>query len=370
MRVSNKIRRVFSPLSVNVTHIVTGSALAQVFKAITTSYEPNRVLTPTVITPKVLVEDIDGVFENGNANRKLGSIKWFVNGVDVTTTNDYTNGLYAIDLSDTSTRGALTIYKNVAAAAPVILSFEAILPDTRTGNNIKTSLEHILLTTQDVSADKYTLEIDQPVDNTYNPISDVSAYVVNPVVFLGENKITDLTGLTFALYYMSGTNAVLCTASNSPELISLTAGVATFDLRLISKRDYLLKLIKATVEQAAVQFSLQRKYPSYTLNLRDYGDIRKNQNIIPATAVIHAGKTLVSNPGLYFVIAWKTYSPSLGEVSHSHGEHAQIPAQITGVNLGPVDVYCDVDEKPAMQVASDNLGEVYTDSLGEQYIFN
>lgn len=370
MRVSNKIRKVFTPLEVNAAYTVTGSALAQVYKAQRNEYEPNRLLTPTVIKPVVNITDKDGVFESGIANRKLGNMKWWINGIDISTTEDFMNGIYVIDSSDTTERGSLTIYKNVAAVAPIKLAFTAIIADSRTGHNIKIAIENILLITQDVSADKYTLEIDKPIDSTYNPINLSSySYVVNPVVFLGENKLVNLAGLTFKMFFMNGTNVVECTASNSPEL-TLNAGVSTFDLRLISNRTYLLKLLKNNTEMSFVQYSIQRKYPNYTLMIRDYGDVRKNQAIIPGTAIIHAEKTIVANPGLYFSIKWKTYSLATGEVEHNQGENALIPADITGVNLGPVDIYCEVDEKPAMTVATDSTGEIYTDSNDEPYIFN
>lgn len=370
MRVSNKIRRVYTPLDINAAYTVIGSALAQVYKAQKNEYEPNRLLTPTVIKPIINITDKDGIFESGIANRKLGNMKWWINGVDLATTEDYTNGVYVIDSADTTDRGSLTIYKNVAAVAPIKLAFTAIIADTRTGHNIKISIENILLITQDVSADKYTLEIDKPVDSTYNPINLNSySYVVNPVVFLGENKLTDLAGLTLKLFFMNGVNTVECTSSNSPEL-ELNSGVSTFDLRLINNKTYLLKLLKNNVEMAFVQFSIQRKYPNYNLSIRDYGDVRKNQAIIPATAIIHAGQSKITNPGLYFQIKWKTYSLATGEVEHNQGEQAEIPADITGLSFGPVDVYCDIDEKPAMEVAANSEGEIYTDSNDEPYIFN
>lgn len=371
MKVSNKVRRIFSPLNITVTHVVSGSALSQVYNAVDLVYEPNRLITPTVVTPVVVVHDTDGVFGEGNANRKLGSIKWYVNGVDITTLADYTNGLYSIDNTDTNARGSLTIYKNVAAASPIILSFKAILPDTRNATNLNVAIDNILLSTQDIAADKYTLEIDQPVESTYNPIGlSTFNYVINPVVFRGDDKVTDLTGLTFVLSYMSGTNKVACTSDNTPELLSLIAGVATFDLRLIQNRTYFLQLLKTGSEVAALQFSIARRYPVYTVDLRDYGDIKKSQKIIPATAIIHANKTLVSDPGQYFSIVWKTYSATVGTIEHNMGENAQIPADITGVNDGPVEVYCEVNEKPAMQVASDSAGIAYCDSNNEPYIFN
>jgi len=371
MKVQGRIRRVYSPLDINAGYVVSGTGLKQVFKAVELEHEPDRSVVNTIITPVVMIHDKDGVFSEGNANRKLTTMKWYVNGVDVTTLMDYTNGIYIIDNSDTISRGALTVKKNVVSSTPIKLTFKAVIADTRNGTNVKIALENILLTTEDVSANKYTLEIDQPVDNSYNPVGlSEFNYVVNPVLYLGADKLTDLTGLTFELFYMNGTNKVACTASNSPEVLSLTAGAATFDLRLISRRTYFLQLLKDGNEQAAIQFSIARKYPPYTLDMITYGDLRKDQSVIPAKAIIHAGSTLLADAGRYFSILWHTVSTIKGDVAHNMGDVAEIPADLSGVNQEAIDIYYDLNEKPAHQVATDSLGNVFTDSNNEPYIFN
>jgi hypothetical protein len=372
MKVQGRIRRTYSPLDINAGYVVSGTGLKQVFKAVELEHEPDRSLINTIITPVVVIHDKDGVFAEGNANRKLTTMKWYVNGVDVTTLNDYTNGIYIIDTSDTISRGALTVKKNVVSSSPIKLTFKAVIADTRNaGTNINIALENIMLTTEDVSADKYTLEIDHPVDNTYNPIGlSEFNYAVGANVYLGADLLASITGLTFALYYMVGTGKYLCTTSNSPEVLEITGSTVHFDLRLISRRTYFLQLKKDGIEQASVQFSIARKYPPYALDMMTFGDLRKGQSVIPAKAIVHAGKTLIVDPGLYFAITWHTVSTVKGDVTHNMGSVAEIPTDISGVDFGAVDIYYDLDEKAAHQVATNSLGEIFTDSLGEQYIFN
>src|SRR5574343_1423082 len=144
MKASNTIKRTFAPLIVSRHYEVLGSALTQVYKAVEMAYEPNRAITPTVILPIVTVTDPDGVYPNGAANMALGNIKWYVGGVDITTTVDYANGLYSIDNSDSQARGALTISKNIPAESLALLSFRAVLPDTRRGINIDIAIDDIL----------------------------------------------------------------------------------------------------------------------------------------------------------------------------------------------------------------------------------
>jgi len=369
MKVTRKIRRVFSPLNVTASYNVTGSALSQVYNSTLEEYEPNRVITPTIITPEIMINDIDGVFGDGNANRKLSNIKWYVDGVDLTTLADFTNGLYLIDTSDTITRGALKIFKNVNGSLPKNLSFRAMLPDSRRSVNITIAIDNILLSTQNVSPDKYTLEIDQPVEKIINPIS-LNNYTINSIVYRGGDKLIDKSDLDFELYYISGGNTIKADINNSPEIIVNDKGIFTFDLRMIQKRDYEIKLLKNTEELASVQFSILRKYSTYTADIRTFGDLRSSQSTIRATALINYEKTILENPGLYFYITWFTYSNTEGTLTHNMGEQAEIVAQNTGIDSGNVDLYFDIQEKPAMEVATESNDEIYTDNLNEPYIFN
>lgn len=364
--VQKRIRRQFSPLSVIPYIQVLGSAQTQVFRAASQSYEPNRTLTPTVIRPEVSVYDHDGVFGNGTSNRKLGSIKWYVNGVDVTTTVDYQNGLYAIDLSDSTMRGALSIKKNVSPETRIKLRFEAILPDTRTGQNLTVSLDNILLTTQDVAPDKWTVELDCPTEVLVNPLSMAEQLVITPNLFRGPDWMPRTSdGISFILYSMNGSNRVPVTTY---ELISFVHGVVTLDLRLIQKKDYLLSVILDSVEVASVQFSAMRSYPHVKAEMVDYGDILPDQQVIYARALVHSPTGVVADPGKYYTIEWHTVS-SYGDVVHNQGEMAEIDANRAGMGTSGIDIYYTIDEKEAMKVAADSVGEVYTID-NEPVIFN
>ena len=365
--VQKRIRRQFSPLSVIPYIQVFGSAQTQVFRAVSQAYEPNRTLTPTVIRPEVSVYDPDGVFGNGTANKKLGSIKWYVNGVDVTTTQDYTNGLYTIDLSDSTMRGSLSIKKNVSPETRIKLRFEAILPDTRTGQNLAVSLDNILLTTQDVAPDKWTVELDCPTEVLVNPLSMAEQMVITPNLFRGPDWMPRTSeGISFLLYSMNGSNRVPVTTY---ELVSFVQGVVVLDLRLIQKKDYLLSVLwNNSVEIASVQFSVMRSYPHVKAEMVDYGDILPEQQVIYAKAIVHSSTGVVADPGKYYTIEWHTVS-SFGDVSHNQGEMAEIDANRAGMGTSGVDVYYTIDEKEAMKVATDSAGEVYTVD-NEPVIFN
>jgi len=372
MKVSQHIKRTFAPLIVTRHFEVLGSALTQVYKAVELAYEPNRAITPTVILPMVSVTDPDGVYPNGAANMALGGIKWYVGGVDITTTQDYANGLYSIDLSDTSMRGSLTVLKNVSSEAPILLSFRATLPDTRRGINISVAIDGIMLSTQAVASDKYTLELNQPVEYIHNPLTaSANEVTFTAVAFRGADVIANNTaGITFSILKNVAGSFVAATSANCPELISSALGAFVFDVRMIQKADYMIKLLKASVEVAAVQFSVIRQYPVFTLDMMSYGDVQSKQAVIPAKAILHTRGTVVSNPALYFSIVWHTVSTAKGDVTHNMGETAEIPADKTGIDTSACEIYCDVNEKPAMKLTGNSAGVAYMNSLGEPYINN
>lgn len=371
MRISNRIRRDFAPLMITRHYEVIGSALTQVYKAVEMAYEPNRAITPTVVLPIVTVTDPDGVYPNGLANRSLGNIKWYVEGVDITTTVDYANGLYSIDNSDSQARGALTISKNIPAESLALLSFRAVLPDTRRGINIDIAIDDILLSTQAVSSDKYTVEIDKPIEYIYNPLVAGHLITFSSIAYRGADVIPNSTaGITFSLLKKVGGTFLAITSSNAPECSVISAGVYQIDMRLVGKNDYMIKMFKDGVEVAAVQFSAVRQYPLFTVDMMSYGDVQRRQAVIPAKAIIHIRGEIVSNPALYFAITWHTVTITKGDVTHNMGERAEIPADKTGIDTSSCEVYCDVVEKNEMDIASNSAGVAYGNSTGTVYIFN
>lgn len=372
MRISNRIRRDFAPLMITRHYEVIGSALTQVYKAVELEYEPDRAITPTVVTPVVSVADPDKVYPDGVANRALGEMKWYVNGVDVTTTADFINGIYSIDMTDSATRGSLTVRKNVAAQSPVILTFKAVLPDTRTGFIVPVAFVDLILTTQDVASDKYTVELNKPVEYIFNPLTAVSnSEEFTAVCYRGANVIANNTaGLSFSILKRVGGTFVAATATNCPELLSSDEGAYTFEMRLIGKEDYMIKLLKDGSEVAAVQFSIVRQYPIFTVEMMNFGDILAKQMVIPARAIVMTRNEVVPSAGNHFTIVWHTVTTSKGDVEHNMGVNAEIPADKTGIDASTCEIYCNVEEKTEMQLASNSEGVVYVNSAGVAYIFN
>ena len=335
-------------------------------------FEPNRAITPTIIIPIVSVTDPDRVFPTGSVNKALGNIKWYINGADITTTTDYSNGLYSIDKTDTSSRGSLTIRKNVSSELPLLLTFNAQLLDTRRNILIDIVIPDILLISQTVSTDKFTVELDKPVEYIFNPLTALSNNVVfTAKAFRGEDPIlNNATGVSFSLLKKIGEAYVLCTSTNCPELISGAVGAYTLDMRLIGKEDYQISMYKDMVEVAFVQFSLVRQYPIFDLAMMNFGDVQPRQAVIPARAVLQTRGDIIASPGNYFSIIWHTVTTSKGDITHNMGEMAEIPSDKTGIDASTCEIYCEVLEKQEMKIVANSTGVAYGDSNGVTYICN
>ena len=144
-----RIRRDYAPLTVMTGLVCTTplSPVTQVYNSAINEWEPDRTLTPTVVHPDVTAHAKDGSWKTPQANASLASMVWKVNGVDISTLNEW-QGLYEINLVG-ATRGDITIRKNLQPGSYLELSFEAVLADNRLGVNIPIICDPIVLSTVD-----------------------------------------------------------------------------------------------------------------------------------------------------------------------------------------------------------------------------
>ena len=114
-------------------------------------WEPDRTLSPTVILPRVRVNDRDKVFPSdaGNASLSLDAMEWTVDGnaiSEVWTAGEDAD--YTI-LTEGDERGALKVYKNLNAGEKAVLRFKGKLLDWRTGIVYNVDSDGIAITSTD-----------------------------------------------------------------------------------------------------------------------------------------------------------------------------------------------------------------------------
>lgn len=395
MEVARKrIRKDFAPLNLamSLVCVTPNSPTRQVFNALNNEWEPDRSVSPTVILPNIVAAAGDGSWDNGVVNTMLASMVWKVDGVDISTIGEWT-GKYTIQNSGI-TKGSLSITRNLYPNERFALSFEAVIPDTRFGINVPVKVDGVTLSTSDKSDDDYSVSIGEDQVIRYNPFLDklllydykvahgiieasepVRAEALDEnayerdipiVVHKGANVIT--TGFTVALFKVSGTNLVEVGATDYEVTELTTAGIA-MDLRLVTKADYMLKVMVDDSEVARKQFSVNRGAPKFLGEVVSGAAINPGQISAFNKAMISQNGVIVPYAEAILKIIWKTeaYDAVSGKktVTHNEGDTTVIDLNKAGVGSTYLDdwmdVYFEAEQKPQMKVAVDETDEILTD---------
>ena len=396
----NRIRRDFAPLTVSVAIACDSSysPLMQAYKASSQEYEPNRLLSPTVIRPIVTAAASDGSWPTPSANSSLANLKWYVNGADITTLSDWT-GLYTIDTVG-ATRGSISIRKNIAPGANVTMRFEADLVDQRLGVTIPIKTEEVVLSTVDVAEDTYSMDVDEH-NIRYNPLLDklhlydykvahglISASAAGEAaardgneyqrtigfnVYKGGEKLS--SGFTVRLYRVNSASSVTeITSATAYEVVSISTSAIVLDLRLIEKADYMIKAFDGSTEIARAQFSVNRIWADFSCRPTNETSILPSQSERYDEVQVDSEGKKVECPGNVIKITWYTDTAVLTAVLHNEGATTVFQLSTTGVGDDYtndwIDVYIDAQQKEAHSVAIDESSDILTDESGNILIWN
>lgn len=395
------------PLTTMATLVCTtpSSPVTQVYNAKLDEYNPDRSLTPTVIHPDVVANASDGSWKTPHVNSMLADMKWLVNGVDISTIESW-QGYYTID-REGETRGDITIKRNITPNESVELVFEANILDTRIGVNIPIRTDYITLSTTDKSEDSYSIEIDEDQILTYNPFNDVlhryeykvshglqqaddaylelakkdiSSYLrtIPLNLYKGKEEVSkeqylvklfEIKGVVNGVASLSELNT-----SIADELEEISTTAIKIDMRLIDKRDYLVRAYVDDKMVAEKQFSVNRLYPKFNIRPTNGTSISPSDATRYDVAMVDCDGNIVDVPESIIKIIWKTDTQALTNVIH--GEGADIVIQLIKTGIGNtylddwIDVYCEGEHKEVMSIASDPDGTEWTDEEGNTYIFN
>lgn len=400
--ISNKsrIRKDFAPLTVAVSIKCTtpASPTTQTYNSENLEYEPDRGLTPTVLLPVVAAIAADGTWNTPSANTALADMKWYVNGVDISTLTSW-SGKYSIDTSDSETRGAITIKRNIAAGELAELHFSANIVDSRLGVLIPIVTDKILLSTAEKSGDTYSISIDDSAILQYDPLkdnlllydykvahgvisesatakedaTDKNAYLhtIPFSVYCGVKKLT--SGYTVNLYRVDGVNKLTQLTTADAEIEALTSSSVTLDLRLIKKSSYTLKVFVDNTEVAMTEFGVNRIFPTINISPTNGTAIHPSDTTRFDKVMVSSNGNIVEYPCRGLKIVWFTESTAK-TVKHNEGETTLFKLADTGIGNTysdcVLDVYCEAEYKDAYSVAIDADGNTLVDSDGNTFIFN
>lgn len=409
MRSSIKHTRLdFEPLNIStsIQCATPASPLVQVSNALLDEYEPDRAITPCVIRPYIEIIDKDGIFPDGNANARLSidSIKWFFNGVDITTIPAFA-GKYEIITTSDELRGAIKIMRNIPVTEKYNITFEGKFEDWRRGKIETVQSNELSMFTTDVGEDLYRISVNTPhvlykpildnlllydflVSNNIIPPGDRSAYkdeqsferAVSMIISSGNNSLPSIpSGLTLELRVLGESTAIVPNSVQHPEVISITFPYIEFDLRLIEKNEYELRLLRGERQLAKASFSIRREdEPIFESYPTKGSDVSPHQEMYYNQALINLKDMTLTYPELYYKIMWFTEAMrydsvlatwvSAGEVQHNIGQRLEIPLSDTGIGVTKNDNYFavgfDAEPREAYALATDPGGDPYTDSSG------
>lgn len=390
-----RIRISYAPLNVAVSLYCssTGSPATQVYNGGNSEFEPDRELTPTVLTPEITATATDGSWDEPYVNPMLSDMAWYVNGADISTLSDW-QGKYEIDTTDSTSRGSITIKRNVNPGERYAFSFKGTIADARTGALIPISTDELILSTTEKAGDSWSVSLGDSSIIKYDPFmdrlslyeykvshglqtpsntaeqdaTDVNSYLreIPITVYNGKSSVTE--GYTVEL--LRDGQAV----SVGGEVIELGLDHVTLDLRLITETGYVVRIKAGGKEVARANIAVAREYPKYTCSPTNGTDIAPGDTERYDKANVMCRGNVVECPESIIKITWKTDTAARTGVTHNEGGETVFKLNSTGIgssyNDSWLDVYTDSEQKVAHSVAVDDGGNTLTDENGNVLIFN
>lgn len=406
--VVKRIRKEYAPLTINCNLVCISPAnpVAQAYDAVSGEYQPDRTVSPTVILPDVTVNAPDGSWLQTDGNPILAQMQWYVNGAPIEDYTPWTEGReYEISTDADSNRGALRIgglsgctdTVNLQPDTRLVLSFSAVIADTRLGINVPVLSDEIILSTIEKTEDGYSVSVGTGPDRLYNPFKDMllqydnsvsigeitpsqSAYddandqnsylkAIPVYVFRANNPI--LSGYTLKVYRIEN-GAPVELEEGDDELLSVSLDEIVFDMRLVESDTYEVRIYSSTSGNLVAQtsFTLAREYPAYRVNIENGIDLNPDDRVYLSPLQVSSEAKDIIHPEVVIDIEWFTDTTARQNVSHCVGENADIPIADTGLgnssSNNTMDVYVDTAQKGRRSQAVSEGGEpfLFTDEDG------
>lgn len=400
-----KIRKDFAPLDVYTSLVITtpNSPLMQVYNANNGEFEPDRSITPTILLPQVIANANDGSVKEPYGNSLLSTMKWFVNGVEISTLSDW-KGLYEINQTNSILRGALTIKRNVFPNELFSLRFSGVISDMRLGVNLPIDTEEVILSTTDQSKDNHSISIGEDTIIRYNPFkdklleydykvahniishstaaqkaaTDTNSYLrtIAITIMRGNSivgKSIPVTGYAIKLFKINSVNSFTEILPPMLEIMSVSMSQIELDLRLASKTDYMIKIYYKNEEVASLQFSINRIYPKYNCTPSSGASILPSDKSIFNIAIVMNDANIIPYPETLLNMIWKTDTYSKTNVKHNEGSKTIIDLNKTGIGSDYtndwISIYIESSQKAEFNIVMDN-NNTLTNENNEILIIN
>lgn len=411
-----RIRREYAPLNISVSLVCTtpASPITQTFDALCedgSQYSPDRSLFPTVLAPVICAESSATVVAPTKKNSILSEIKWLANGQDITLDSSW-SGKYNIDTADNDDKGTLSIYRNISVGEQVSLVMEAVIADSRTGFRHKIITEPVILNTIARSEDAYSVELpegdrllysvfdDRLAKDDYNRAHGLKSMTDSDRALVQNERSSYMRQIPFQI--RRGAKAVKSATNlkvemlrvnsdgsltrldekfsemySSPSVTASALNPAMFDMRLIERGCYMIRVLLGTKEVARRQFQIDRQEediditPTNAVGIDDadteHGDYARVSN---------ARGCIIDRPEVGLNIKWYTSSSAKSNVLHNEGVMSRIDLKKAGMinadgtpGAAEMEVWCEAEVRAAHKFLQIN-GVYLVDKSGDPYIMS
>lgn len=150
---------IYQPLSATFQMQELGGSSQQKFEATTGRWKPNRILTPCLLQPQLLIQDPEGILPSGDYTGDLVNVAWTAKSLLNSVETNLTPGTdYVLDNATKS----LTLMYNVAVDEVVTITFYAQYVDPRRADTNALTFKWSTQVTTEAEADyKVTLDTGQ-----------------------------------------------------------------------------------------------------------------------------------------------------------------------------------------------------------------
>lgn len=404
---TQRFRRQVSPYNVvQSLAVLAGSSYCPALQTIQTNGQPNidRTSCPTVIQATISASSSDNsgsVASIADSAVINSGIKWMVQRGDETSGKDIQDhaewGVSDYSIGTGADKGKLTISKNVPAGTTWKIWLECIISDQRrtVAVPIRVVTDSVLLYSIADSADKYTMSLDHPACEPYEPARDnrlIHEYLVGKGIAdtLADDGNTHLRAVTATLRKggtpMPASDYTLKvfsmdTAGNRTEatpatddcVASIAGNVVTFDLRFAKSKSYQIACYDGAAEACYKTYGWvwSGEMPTSDEGLvggRSYSN-NASETYRPK---LNLGKAMLCHPEIGFDMKWYWKNLSTSALTYiGAGETATISLDTAGLfSDGEAEVKLDIERRGAFQFLTDDSGNRLVDENGDYLITN
>lgn len=183
----------YNPLSYVFEMVELGGSHSQVYDSLTQEFEPDRMITPYVLQPRLIVQDPDGVIHSGDVTSFMVNVKWSMHfsteGVETDVDLDVDGSMASVDEKNGY---KLTFYMNSHPSVALKLKFYGEYLDTKRNEVQVFKWEKDIISETQLQYD-FKLFLDTPNKTLLSPFRMREKISVTARLMNGDQDVTTLS---------------------------------------------------------------------------------------------------------------------------------------------------------------------------------